>query len=57
MRSMAAAASSARRTVLVTGGTTGLGLEAARQMLSQGTSVVVTARNEVKATQALRTLK
>ena len=36
---------------------TGLGLEAARQLLSQGVSVLVTARDEAKAAHALRALK
>ncbi|KAI1482838.1 NAD(P)-binding protein [Daldinia eschscholtzii] len=37
-----------RRTVLITGGSRGLGLSAARQLAEKGASVIIVARNEVK---------
>jgi uncharacterized oxidoreductase len=40
----------ANKTILITGGASGIGLEAARQFLSLGTTVIVTGRNQAKLT-------
>lgn len=40
------------KTILITGGASGIGLEAARQFLSLGTKVIITGRNEEKLNAA-----
>lgn len=40
------------KTVLITGGSTGIGLEAAKQFLAQGAKVIVTGRDQVKLDKA-----
>lgn len=40
------------KTVLITGGASGIGLEAAKQFLSKGASVIITGRNQVKLDEA-----
>lgn len=44
------------RTVLITGGTSGIGLELARRLLARGNTVLVTGRDEGKLAQARATL-
>lgn len=36
------------RTILITGGTSGIGLELARQLLKRGNTVLVTGRDQAK---------
>ena len=36
------------KTILITGGTSGIGLESARQFLAEGANVIVTGRNQDK---------
>lgn len=45
-----------QRTILVTGGTSGIGLELARQLLARGNTVVVTGRDQDALDAATRTL-
>ena len=45
-----------RRTILITGGTSGIGLELARQMLVRGNTVIVTGRDQERLDEAARTL-
>ncbi len=45
-----------QRTVLITGGTSGIGLELAKQLLDRGNTVIVTGRDQGKLDAAKRTL-
>ncbi len=45
-----------QRTILITGGTSGIGLELARQLLSRGNTVLVTGRDQGKLDEARRAL-
>ena len=45
-----------QRTILITGGTSGVGLELARQLLARGNRVIVTGRNAQKLSDAKRAL-
>ena len=40
------------KTILITGGTAGIGLEAAKQFLTNGAKVIVTGRNQGKLDEA-----
>lgn len=42
------------KTVLITGGSAGIGLESAKQFLEQGASVIITGRDQNKLTKALK---
>lgn len=44
------------RTILITGGTSGIGLEFARQLLAKGNSVIVTGRNQDKLDETAQSL-
>ena len=44
------------RTILITGGTSGIGLELARQLLARGNTVIVPGRDQEKLDAAKRTL-
>ena len=44
------------KTVLITGGASGIGLESARQLLAEGASVIITGRNEDKLNDAKKML-
>ncbi|AMJ67757.1 SDR family oxidoreductase [Hymenobacter sp. PAMC 26628] len=45
-----------KNTILITGGTSGLGLEFARQLLGMGNTVLITGRDQAKLDQAQRSL-
>ena len=45
-----------QRTILITGGTSGIGLELARQLLTRGNTVLITGRDQDKLDAAQRTL-
>ena len=45
-----------QRTILITGGTSGIGLELARQLLARGNTVLITGRDQEKLDAAQRTL-
>ena len=45
-----------KKTVLITGGTSGIGFELARQLLARGNEVIVTARNQSRLDQAKKSL-
>ena len=45
-----------QRTILITGGTSGIGLELARQLLARGNTVIVTGRDPDKLSEAKRLL-
>ncbi len=45
-----------KRTILITGGTSGIGLELARQLLLRGNTVIVTGRDEARLEAAQRAL-
>jgi len=44
------------KTALITGGSSGIGLDAARGFLEEGYNVVISGRNEDKLRQAIKTL-
>ena len=44
------------KTILITGGTSGIGLELARQLLARGNAVIVTGRNQARLDAAKRAL-
>jgi short-subunit dehydrogenase involved in D-alanine esterification of teichoic acids len=44
----------AQRTILITGGTSGIGLELARQLQQRGNTILVTGRDPDSYTQSLR---
>lgn len=46
-----------RQTVLITGGSTGLGLNAARQLAEKGASVIIVARNLDNLQQGIAYIK
>jgi uncharacterized oxidoreductase len=45
-----------RRTILITRGTSGIGLELARQLLQRGNTVIVTGQDQEKLDAAKRSL-
>jgi len=45
-----------QRTILITGGTNGIGLELARQLLARGNTVIVTGRDQTRLDEARRAL-
>jgi len=45
------------RVILITGGTTGLGLESAQRLAAAGARIVITARTEAKGEQALKDIQ
>jgi uncharacterized oxidoreductase len=45
-----------KRTVLITGGTSGIGLELAKQLIRRGNAVIVTGRDQEKLDAAKREL-
>ena len=45
------------QTVLITGGTTGLGLESAKRLAKAGASVIITARSEEKGQEAVKAIQ
>jgi uncharacterized oxidoreductase len=45
-----------KRTVLITGGTSGIGLELAKQLQQQGNTVIVTGRDQAKLDATRRLL-
>lgn len=44
------------KTILITGGASGIGLEAAKQFLEIGAKVIITGRNQVKLDTAKKTI-
>lgn len=44
------------KTILITGGASGIGLESARQFLAEGANVIITGRNQAKLDEAKRLL-
>jgi len=42
------------KTILITGGTSGIGLESAKQFLAEGANVIITGRNQAKLEEAKR---
>jgi uncharacterized oxidoreductase len=45
-----------QKTILITGGTSGIGLELARQLLARGNTVIITGRDQAKLDQTTRAL-
>ena len=45
------------KTILITGGTAGIGLEAAKQFLENGATVIITGRNQEKLNAAKKCIR